>query len=554
MQIMKTPEIDDSLFSTILQNIPFSLISTTPDGIITEFNRKAEHLTGYEASEMIGKQTPAIFHDPVEIAQRTLQFSNELGIALKPGFDALTIRSQCNLPNEFEWTYLHKDGKHIPVLLSISALRDSEGTITGYVGIAKDLSQTKRDQQELIRAKQLLDEAQHLSSIGSWSLDMVKNKLEWSEEIFRIFEIDHSQFEPSYEGFLNAIHPEDVEEVQKTFSDSVENKTQYSITHRLLMSDGRIKYVIENGKTTYDEEGTALLSQGTVQDVTEAKKLEKKLNDYVALIDESVITSSTDLDGNIIYASNAFCRISQYDKSELMGKNHRIIRHPDMPSEIYKELWNTLTNNQTWKGEIKNKAKEGSTYWVYAVISPDFDERGERIGYTAIRQDITDKKLVEKLATTDRLTDLYNRLKLDEVLGYETIQAKRYGSALSVILIDIDYFKSVNDTYGHQVGDMVLKEVANTLLASGRESDTIGRWGGEEFLIVLPNTNLAGAMIAAEKIRIAIENYPFSVVGKKTASFGASELLADESESSLIERADQALYRAKTSGRNKVMG
>lgn len=551
---MKVSEIDDSLLAIILQNIPFSVITTTPDGLITQFSREAENLTGYKASEMIGKQTPAILHYAPEIVERTSQFSNELGIPIEPGFDTFIIRSQYNLSNEFEWIYVRKDGKHIPVSLSVSALRDNDGIITGYVAIAKDLSKIKENQQKLIRSKQLLDEAQHLSAIGSWSLDMVENKLEWSNEIFRLFEINQSEFEPSYEGFLSVIHPEDVEIVKKAFSDSVTNKTQYAITHRLLMRDGRIKYVTERGKTTYDEDGTPLLSQGTVQDVTELRRVEKKLNNYVALVNESVITSSTDLAGNIIYASNAFCRVSKYEKSELIGKNHRIIRHPDMPEEIYKELWNTITHNQTWQGEIKNKAKDGSVYWVYAVISPDFDEDGERIGYTAIRQDITDKKRAEELAITDRLTGLYNRLKLDEVLNYEIAQTRRYETPLSIIIIDIDHFKSVNDTYGHQTGDMVLKEAAQILRSCSRASDTSGRWGGEEFLIILPNTNLSGALEAAEKIRTAIENHSFSVVGQKTASFGVSEVLANENEDSFIERADQALYRAKTGGRNQVVG
>lgn len=551
---MKISDVDDSFLSIILQNIPFSVITTTPEGIITQFSREAEEITGYTASEMIGKYTPAIFHYAPEVIERTVQFSKELDISIEPGFDTFTIRSQHNLPNEYEWTYVRKDGKHIPVLLSVSALRNHEGVITGYVGIAKDLTQVKKNQQELLRSKQLLDEAQQIASIGSWSLDMVENRLEWSDEIFRIFEIDHSKFEPTYEGFLNAIHPDDVEAVQQAFSDSIANKTQYSITHRLLMRDGRIKYVIENGRTTYSEEGTPLLSQGTVQDVTESKQLEKKLNDYVALVDESVITSSTDTKGKIIYASKAFCHISQYSLSELIGQDHSIIRDPDMPKEFYNELWNTITQGRIWKGEIKNRAKDGSGYWVYSVISPDFDENGKKIGYTAIRQDITDKKIVESLAITDRLTGLYNRLKLDQVLDYETIQSKRYNSALSVILIDVDHFKNVNDTHGHQAGDIVLKEVASILLTYGRKSDTIGRWGGEEFLIVLPNTDLAGAMSAAEKIRCAIEEYSFSVVGKKTASFGVAQLLIVENMDSLIERADKALYRAKSGGRNRVVG
>ncbi len=225
-----------------------------------------------------------------------------------------------------------------------------------------------------------------------------------------------------------------------------------------------------------------------------------------------------------------------------------------MPAEIYKELWNTLIHNQTWQGEIKNKAKDGSIYLVYAVISPDYDDNGRKRGYTAIRQNITSKKRAEELAITDRLTGLYNRLKLDEVLNYEIAQTSRYDTPLSIIIIDIDHFKNVNDTYGHQTGDIVLKEVAQILRSCSRTSDTSGRWGGEEFLIILPNTNLTGALEAAEKIRTSIENYPFSVVGKKTASFGVAEFLVEENEDSFIERADQALYRAKSGGRNQVVG
>lgn len=551
---MQTIKVDDTLLQTILQNIPFSVIITTPEGVIINFNKAAEQITGYSALEMLGKQTTSTLYNASEIEQLRVKFSQELGVTLESGFDTISARSRYNLPNEFLCTYVRKDKKHIPVRVSISALRNDEGTITGYVGITKDISVEEETQKKLLRSKQLLHEAQHLAKIGSWSLDIIENRLEWSDEIFRIFEIDSAHFQASYEGFLNAIHPEDVTMVQKAFAESIEQKKQYTITHRLLMKDGRIKHVIENGKTTYDTNGTPLLSQGTIQDITEAKNLEKKLKDYVALVDKSVITSSTDLRGNIKYASKAFCHTSQYEESELIGKTHLIIRHPDMPSTIYEDIWSTITQDKTWRGEIVNRAKDGSTYWVYAVISPDLDEDGERVGYTAIRQDITDKKLAENLAITDRLTGLYNRLKLDEVLEAEITRAKRYETPLSVIILDVDYFKSVNDIHGHQVGDIVLKEVAANLLACGRKSDTLGRWGGEEFLIVLPNTNLTGALQRAQNMRASLQASSFHVVGSKTASFGVAELLQEDSEDSLIERADKALYSAKMGGRNRVVG
>ncbi|MBN2870741.1 MAG: diguanylate cyclase [Campylobacterales bacterium] len=539
---------------SVLDNSAYAIITTNTDGLITGFNIAAEKMLGYEADELVYKRTVELLHLNDEVMNRSEQWSKELGIRVKLGFESLIIKTNFNLNNEHEWTYVHKDGHTFPVLLSVTALRNENGIVVGYVGLARDISSEKEASRQLLRSKELLAEAQKIAKIGSWSLDFASNELEWTDEIFRIFELDLKEFGASYEAFLHAIHPDDVAAVQSAFTESVEKKKPYRITHRLLMSDGRIKYVEENGKTVYDEKGVPLLSQGTVQDVTASKRLEKKITDYVALVNESVITSTTDLEGTIVYVSNAFCRISQYDASDLIGQNHRIVRHSDMPEEVYRELWDTITDNRTWEGEIKNKAKDGSHYWVHATISPIWDDEGNKIGYTAVRQDITDKKRVEELAVRDRLTGLFNRLKLDEILEYEMTKTKRYNTPLSVIIIDVDHFKSVNDTYGHQVGDLVLKEVANILMSYGRKSDTVGRWGGEEFLIILPNTDLGGAMLAAEKIRVAIANHLFSVVGHKTASLGVSQLLLNETETAFIERADKALYRAKAGGRNQVVG
>ncbi|MDD2789874.1 MAG: PAS domain S-box protein [Sulfurimonas sp.] len=549
----KIDEAAELLFIT-LNNIPFAVITTTIDGTITSFNKEAEKMLGYAASELVGLHTPEILHDLFEVTQQAEKLSEELGIDIKPGFETFIIKTKYDLANEFEATYIAKDGQRIAVLLSVSALRDRHGTLIGYVGVAKDISKEKETHRQLLHSQQLLNEAQQIAKIGSWNLDLVKNHLQWSDEIFRIFEIDPNKFEASYEGFLNTIHPDDVKAVQNAFLKSLEEKTPYSITHRLIMSDGRVKYVEENGKTKYDKNDAPLFSQGTVQDVTESVRIDKKLKDYVALIDESVVTSSTDLEGNFTSVSEAFCRISKYSESELLGINHRTIRHPDMPKELYSQLWASLIRNKSWEGEIKNMAKDGSTFWVYVVISPIWNDMGEKIGYTAVHHDITDKKHAEFLSITDPLTGLSNRLKLDDVFLYELAQIKRYPAPLSILLLDVDDFKKVNDTYGHQIGDQVLQDIANILRSIGRTSDTIGRWGGEEFLIILPKTDLDGAKILAEKIRFAIESHSFAIAGSQTSSFGVAKLGTAENQDSLIERADSALYRAKSEGKNRVIG
>lgn len=159
---------------------------------------------------------------------------------------------------------------------------------------------------------------------------------------------------------------------------------------------------------------------------------------------------------------------------------------------------------------------------------------------------------LERLAVTDQLTGLYNRLRLDRTLEEEHSRNMRYGTHFCVLLLDVDHFKLVNDTYGHQTGDQVLVGIAQILLDGVREVDVVGRWGGEEFLIICRETGIDGAMVLAEKLRAAIHAQNFPSVGHRTASFGVSTFRAGEVLTETIARADAALYRAKQNGRNRV--
>ena len=159
---------------------------------------------------------------------------------------------------------------------------------------------------------------------------------------------------------------------------------------------------------------------------------------------------------------------------------------------------------------------------------------------------------LELLSITDRLTGLFNRVKLDEVLASEMQRAPRGGQTFSVILIDVDHFKQVNDTHGHQIGDRVLIEVAELLRAGTRAIDVVGRWGGEEFLVICPHTDNAGACQLAENLRQALQDHRFPVVESKTASFGVASFQPGATGNDIVARADAALYAAKAGGRNRV--
>ena len=276
-----------------------------------------------------------------------------------------------------------------------------------------------------------------------------------------------------------------------------------------------------------------------------------EIQEQQQMVDKYVLILSTDLNGTIRFINEAYSKAIGYKQSELIGKKHTLIHHPDMKKAVFKNMWKTLNENKPWRGEVKNLKKDETEIIFNMYIEPIIKD-GLKIGYRSICEDITDKKRIEVLSVTDKLTGLYNRLKLDEVILIKGESFKRYGTVFSIILIDIDDFKFVNDTYGHDVGDYVLKEIARLLKSDVRITDIIGRWGGEEFVIVCESTDLENAYILAENLRKTIANHGFKDVGNKTISLGISEFREGDTLATLFKRTDDALYKAKEAGKNCV--
>ncbi|WP_455756720.1 sensor domain-containing diguanylate cyclase [Sulfurimonas sp.] len=283
---------------------------------------------------------------------------------------------------------------------------------------------------------------------------------------------------------------------------------------------------------------------------------------YLNLIDENILMSKTDIKGNIKEVSQQLCTLSQYTKEELIGQNHRILRHPDTPAELFKDLWGTITKGKVWRGELKNKKKDGGYYWIQSLITPDYDLNNNIIGYTAIRADITDKKLVEEIAITDGLTNLHNRRHFDSIFPDELEITYRTNSILVFALIDIDNFKIYNDTYGHQEGDHTLKMVASALKRTmNRVNDHTFRLGGEEFGLLYFVEDEDDAYKIADEARENVEALKIEHSGNTASKFvtissGIYIVRANEEKKSadeIYKQCDDGLYKAKESGRNKVV-
>jgi diguanylate cyclase (GGDEF)-like protein/PAS domain S-box-containing protein len=283
------------------------------------------------------------------------------------------------------------------------------------------------------------------------------------------------------------------------------------------------------------------------------------LTRYTKVIDQNIITSSTDLKGTITHVSNAFCKISGYTKDELIGRNHRIVRHPDMPKELYQDLWKTISKGKSWEGEIKNLKKNGDYYWVKIYITPDY-KNGRKIGYTAVKQDITDKKRVEELSITDGLTNIFNRRHFNKIFPKAISSSKRNSELLCFLMIDIDHFKSYNDNYGHQAGDDVLIKFATCLKKSlQRVEDLVFRLGGEEFGILYKAQTKKSAIQFANQLRLNIQNLKIEHKFSPTAAYitASMGLLCKDGKKindaeKAFKEADDLLYKAKENGRNRV--
>ncbi len=269
-----------------------------------------------------------------------------------------------------------------------------------------------------------------------------------------------------------------------------------------------------------------------------------------------------DLSGRLTYVSPSVTRLRGFSVEEVLSQTPEQLLAGDSLKVFLggmaqvKRAVEAGRPFPTFRGELDQPCKDGSVVKTEATVTGIYDETQTFIGVLGISRDITEQKRlqdeVRKLSVTDRLTGLANRLKLDETLEGELCRSKRSGAVFSVILIDLDHFKDINDTLGHQAGDEVLVEVAGIFQTNTRQVDLAGRWGGEEFLVISPDTDRKGVRVLAERIRVALETHPFSCGAQITASFGTASWKTQDTLSSLISRADRGLYLAKRTGRNRV--
>jgi diguanylate cyclase (GGDEF)-like protein/PAS domain S-box-containing protein len=572
----------------------------------------------------------------------------------------------------------------------------------GWVTTQEDITERKQADAVIEESHRNLERAETIAQLGHYKFEKGATAVTWSDGLYRIVGKSPESFTPTLSSVLELVHPDDRPALEKYRRDAMAGLDLPPLTLRLFKDDGQIIYVENSVKPLRAGDGSAIGMFGTLQDITERCQTEVALTranqaliEKQYAIDQAVIVAITDVAGRITYANNNFCKISGYTREELLGNNHRILNSGSHSKTFFRDMYRVIAKGQIWRGEICNKAKGGSLFWLDTTIVPQLGPDGKPVAYMVIRIDITNRKRGEEelyrtkkfldtvieyvpspiavkdvsssakdahdcrftllnrageellgvareqiigktanelypketadlviahdnkalcseqmiftpdypfttpgngirlvtarkvairdadgkpqyllavlddvterrqsdaaiahMAHFDTLTGLPNRATFNDTMDATFGQAATKGEQFAILSIDLDRFKEANDTYGHIVGDALLREVARRLQVAAEEA-FIARIGGDEFaLIVTDGPQPATASALAERLLAAIVD-DFEVEGhrlKLGLSIGGAVYPTDGTDmKTLMINADAALYRAKAETRGTAL-
>ncbi len=485
-----------------------------------------------------------------------------------------------------------KDGSYLWVLDRGKVMeRDQNGKPLRMLGTQTDISKRKAAELAVLEQKQQFQQFIENQSVATFMIDSQHRVLHWNracEVLTGVAAEGMVGKAESWRGFYPAPRPCLADLVLNAESDQAGNYYPVQGQSTLLETGwhaeawfddigGKRRYVIFDAAPIFDTNGQITYVIETLQDVTENKLIEQalaeeKLVAHQALmsleqqkyaLDQHAIVATTDVQGRIIYANDKFCAISGYSREELMGQDHALLNSSHHPKGFFKEMYRTVANGRVWHGEVCNRNKNGDLYWVDTTIVPFMGDDGKPQEYIAIRADITERKRAEEeirnLAFYDALTGLPNRrLLLDrarQALAAST-RSKNYGA---LMFIDLDRFKALNDTMGHDVGDLLLQQVANRLKSCLREADTVARLGGDEFVVMLESLSRSSSEAKDQAIYLSQKIFqtltrPYDLAGyihRSTPSIGTALLHSScGSIDEILKQADVAMYQSKAAGRS----
>ncbi|MBI5963286.1 MAG: PAS domain S-box protein [Chloroflexi bacterium] len=572
-----------NMIRLMADNLPDLIWTKDMEGRFTFVNKAMVEklLIAQDANEPVGKTFP-YFSERQNASHPDNPDWNTFGRACADSDHVIHTTKQAGRFEEFgnvKGEFLFLDVYKAPFL-------DEQGNMLGTVGIGRDVTREKKLEEERKEAQEALmaSEAELRAVFASM------------QDAVLVIDRDglYRKVPPTLPGRFQILSPKDVigkhlgdffpaEQVEKflgVIGQVLETRQTLQIEYQLVV----------NGHSPWFEASISQMNADctlwVARDISERKQVEAKLNLQSAALEAAANTIIiTDRDGLIEWANSSFINLTGFSTNEVIGRNPRdLIKSGMQGPQFYRELWDVILSGRIWHNELINRRKDGSLYFEEMTITPLRNSEGEINHFIAIKQDISNRKQAEDelrranksletahlelqqslaqeqvLARTDGLTNIYNRRYFFELAMREFNSTIRYQRPLTIILFDVDGFKMINDTFGHTLGDEVLEHVAYATSKQVRDVDILARYGGDEFIILLPQTDAGQAFQTAERIRQSVmstyemeDNSQLMV----TLSIGVAEIIhapPDESVEAVIRRADKALYMAKQNGRNHTI-
>ena len=534
----KNLKLSDLKMRAILDATQESVFLLDQSGAILMINVTGARRFGKNGDELIGQS----FFDfiPLDVALRRREELEEV------------FRTEKSADFEDNWNGIHYSFHCYPVY-------NEDGVMESLAAFAKDVTEQKLIATALLESEKFLNESQKIAGLGSYVLNLSTGTWTSSETLDLLFGID-ANYERSITGWEALIHPDERLHMERYFKNEVLAKSQaFDQEYRIVRQDDQSTHWVHGlGKLEFDSEGSPLKMIGTIQDVSEQKFSSDALLKLSLAVEQSPNSIViTDLEGKIEYVNGMFTTVTGYGMDEALGQNPRILQSGQTPQSTFDDMWAHLTRGDVWHGEFVNRRKDQSVYSESAIISPVKQANGKITNYMAIKEDLTDKKRVESyienLAHFDQLTGLPNRVMLYDRVKYLLNMSQRNSEYLAVMFLDLDNFKNINDTLGHTIGDGVLIEMAKRIKSAIRDEDTVSRLGGDEFIMLFPNTDSNAAMHVATKLIAEISKASLIANNELTItpSIGIAIYPNDgEDFETLLKNADTAMYRVKNSSRN----
>jgi diguanylate cyclase (GGDEF)-like protein/PAS domain S-box-containing protein len=526
----------------ILESMANGVVLADKNRRLTFLNKAFEQITGYSSQDMLG------------------EFCNLLQGEKTDPEQVQRIRDALASQQVFQGELINyrKDGSLFWNQLTISPIFDTQGQLIQFVGVLKDITEHKNLEADLIQSEQRFHDLANAAPAFIWISGLDK-KCIWVNQ--SKLDFTGRSFEDEIgDGWGEIIHAEDFKSYLQTYNEHFDQRLPFSIEYRLRRFDGEYRWVETIGRPRFSAAGEFEGYIGSSIDITEVRN-SKAANDFFNVSHEIIYTA--DLDGFILDINQRLVEISGYSRQELIGQHSRILKSGFHGQEYYGNIWQSLEDKDYWTGEITNRKKSGELYSTLSTFMTIRGDNGAPLRYLVVASDISDsverRQQLEHLVYYDSLTGLPNRLLLMDRLEQAMTRVNRHGGRVSVAFIDLDGFKDINDSYGHEVGDEFLVAISLQMKQQLREIDTLVRMGGDEFIVLLPeNHNDEFVEVPIVNLLKACET-PVSFKGlvlKVSASIGisfysnngqAQKLTSD----ALIRQADQAMYVAKRAGKNR---